>query len=270
MTPMHHPLLDPELPEEDFPLVPLNLALGGRPARWELPRKAVTNLHIMLKLSDKADQLLDDFHEKIPKIDEVLNEWADMKGASPTRAGQEKKRASSSYVYHEENMYNKATEKKLNGEDYIFNMVRSIDKERQADVIFLTDAVEDDIPDDIEPPHDYPPNVRAMDWLDFDGSYVHLADHAGSQVEPDSEHPEALCLPENESMSNDRNLSNLRTDEWGSDQATLTESVYSPIMSSDPETRRQTGPFDAFWRRHAAPHEQVVLRRDEDNENMSQ
>lgn len=55
------------------------------------------NLQIILKFTEETDKLLDEFHARVPTIDEVIEEWCEMKGASPTKAGFAKIRAQASH-----------------------------------------------------------------------------------------------------------------------------------------------------------------------------
>ena len=159
-TPNHHPLLDPEFPTEDIPLVPKDLAPRGQ-LNWDLPKKAKTNFHVMLKLSNKADELLNEFHEKIPRIDEVLNEWTEMQGASPTRTGHEQLGAQSLFQCGL-GKSNEITRLGGNGDDCVFNMVRNLDTPGRADVIYFTDAVEES-DRDIQKRDSVPPNLRSVE-----------------------------------------------------------------------------------------------------------
>ena len=81
--PQHHPFLDPSLPHEDIDLVPADLAPRGK-LNWEFPKTTTRDIHIKLKLTNKADELLDDWRQKIPQIDEVIKEWSDTGVVSPT------------------------------------------------------------------------------------------------------------------------------------------------------------------------------------------
>ena len=142
-TPFHHPHLDPTLDPEDLHQVPP--ALFGGNLNWEFPQPTVTNLHVVLKLTDDPNELLEDFHDKIPQIDEVLRLWGEKKGASPqvrTSAQQDEE--------------------------------RNLDTPGRADKIHPTDAMEDSV----EQAEDLsvPSNLRTIDWSDFDDSHVHLED----------------------------------------------------------------------------------------------
>lgn len=132
-TPFHHPHLDPKLDPEDLHLVPPALFRGK--LNWELPQPAVTNLHVVLKLTDDPNELLEDFHDKIPQIDEVLRLWGEKKGASPTTTS-------------------------------------NLDTPGRADIIHLADAVEDSVEHAND--SNVPSNLRTIDWSDFDGSYLRL------------------------------------------------------------------------------------------------
>lgn len=248
-TPNYHPLLDPELPKEDVSLVPRDLAPRGQ-LNWELPQKAVANLHIMLKLNNKTDELLDEFHNTIPQIDEALNDWVEMKGASPTKIGEEQLRARSFLDYAQ---VDEANALRGSDDDYVFNMVRNLDKPGRGDVVYLTDAVKDS--DLIGKGHSsIPENIRGMDWLDFDGSYIHLQD-ASDPVELKTVIPDRLQVPQADRIRQNGTPPNLRTTGWDQDLI-LTPTIYSPAMTIDSsDYRTQTGPFEKFWRQHAAPHE---------------
>lgn len=91
-TPFHHPHLDPTLPPNDLQLVPAAL-FPGRKLNWELPRPAVTNLHVKLHLTNDHDELQKEFRDKIPQINEVLGLWGELKEASPTKTGEVQLRA---------------------------------------------------------------------------------------------------------------------------------------------------------------------------------
>lgn len=251
MTPNHHPLLDPEFPEEDISLVPSALAPRGQ-LNWELPKKAKANLHIMLKLSNNADELLDEFHHTLPQIDEAINDWVEMKGASPTKIGEEQLRARS-FLGHRNDK--EGTVLKRSNDDYIFNMARNLDNPGRADVIYLTEGVEDS--DSVDKGDNLiADNIRGMDWLDFDGSYLHLQE-AKDPVEPKTAIPEALHIQKADGTRRNSIPLNLRVPGWESEQDhILTPTVYSPAVSTDAgELRTQTGPFNKFWCQHAAPHE---------------
>ena len=263
-TPRHHPLLDPNLPEENVSLVPSDLKPRGN-LNWELPKNARTNLHIMLKLSNKADELLDEFYAKIPMIDEVLSEWAEMRGASPTIEGLEKLRAQ---ITSDVSVRNNEAIHQNGNDDYVFNMVRNLETPGRADVIYLTDAVEDDS-ENAQTSNGKLPNVRSTEWLDFDGSYVHVQD-ADDSADNACAMPEALNISKKEKRNSVP--PNLRISDWETDQeAYLTPSVYSAKAASDNEgALKQVGPFEEFWRTHEVPFgAQVVLRSDDEGEVMS-
>jgi len=203
----------------------------------------------MLKLSNNADELLDEFHHTIPQIDEALSDWIEMKGASPTKIGEEQLRIRSFLDNHG---IDGGTALKGSNDDYIFNMARNLDNPGRADVIYLTDAVEDSL--SVEKGHDpVAETIRGVDWLDFDGSYVHLQD-AHVPGEHKTVIPETLHVPKANGTRRSSTPLNLRTSGWECDQdMLLTPKVYSPVIKTD--GRKQTGPFEKFWREHAAPHE---------------
>ena len=250
-TPKHHPLLDPELPEEDIPLVPQDLSPRGQ-LQWELPKKARTNLHVMLKLSNKTDELMDEFHDKIPYIDEVLHEWAEMRGASPTREGREQMRAQSMHPETDDNYRSGAND------DYVFNMVRNLDSPGRADVIYLTDAVEDEGSDD-RSISSIPANLRGGDWSPL--SPLSPSKHSSCDL------PEPLNVRKRE--RSDSTPSNLQTSEWSSTQETvLTPTVYHPELDS--ESEESPKPFDEFWRDHQVPFGPQVVLGNDDSTRSSQ
>lgn len=250
-TPNHHPLLDPEFPNEDISLVPSALAPRGQ-LNWELPKKATANLHIMLKLSNNAEELLDEFHQTLPQIDEALNDWIEMKGASPTMIGEEQLRVRS---FLEHPNVDEGHALKGKNDDYVFNMARNLDNPGRADVIYLTEGVEES--DSVDNGHSsIADNIRGVDWLDFDGSYLHLQD-VGDSIGPKTAVPEALHVSNADRTRRDSIPLNLRTTGWDCDQdLILTPTFYNPAASTDANNlRTQTGPFNRFWRQHAAPHE---------------
>lgn len=261
-TPMHHPLLDPELPEEDVSLVPQDLCPRGH-LKWELPKKARTNLHIMLKLSNKTDELMDEFHEKIPYIDEVLHEWAEMRGASPTREGREQMRAQS--LYHSDCWKNEEIHRTGNNDDYVFNMVRNLDSPGRADIIYLTDVVED-ADSDTMTTSNIPSNIEGTDWLETDSPNVDMQAMVNSE-NVSCAYPEPLHV--RKVKRSDSTPSNLRISDWDSDQSTiLTSTVYSP--ETEPDREESPKPFEEFWRDHEVPFgPQVVLGGNDYNEPMA-
>ena len=196
----------------------------------------------MLNLSNKADELLEEFHEKLPLIDEVLNEWAEMRGASPTIKGLEKLRAQSS-----SQLGPAQTEE---SGDCIFNMVKNLETPGRSDVIYLTDAAATADPganfaDDILA-------VREVVWLDDEDAF---------QEGPPSAIPEALSISKVETTDDDPSSSRTVERET-SQEILLTPKIYSPSKSP-------TGPFEDFWRHHEAPFGSQVVLGGEDNDSMS-
>lgn len=261
-VPDHHPFLEPDFPEDDEHLVPADLAPRGK-LNWELPRQAITNLHIVLKLTHMADELLDEWRDKVPQIDEVINEWSAMKGASPTTAGELR--------LHAQAMFNRSCEEANNEADmvkddssngYIFNMARNLDSPGRGDVIYFTNGVEDD--EYNGKGDNMPKNLRNVEWLDFDGSHVHMAD-AVARLKPRCV---ASDLPEQDThLSESYRLS---TDQIPQDPSRefnelLTPTAYSPTAASDfGDSSGQTRPFDDFWQSHQSPTGYRLALRDDD------
>ena len=249
-TPFHHPHLDPSLNPEDLHQVPPAL-FPGRKLNWELPRLAVTNLHVVLKLTDDPNELLDDFHDKIPQIDEVLRLWGEKKGASPTTTSEAQvwTRISGG----ENRGWTSAAQ-----EDEDSNL----DTPGRADVIHLTDAMEDSV----EQAEDssVPSNLRTIDWSDFDGSYVHLED-----VEP-----KVAALPTEQSSNLSEHSmstpSNLRVTEWLADKqyTDLASEAHNPEPDSD-RNPSQIGPYETFWMNHDPYGPRLALATDEDESSSS-
>ncbi|MCJ1457075.1 hypothetical protein MMC28_007441 [Mycoblastus sanguinarius] len=229
--PHHHPFLDPSFPAEDKPLVPSPLAPRGN-LSWDLPQNAVTNLNICMKLTNKAEELLEEFHSKIPQIDEFLSEWVEMQGSSPTKTGETQIRALNKRL-------DLTSDDAGNSDGYIFNMVGHLDSPN-ATTIYLTDGIEDRR-DDSE--ISSTPNMRSIVWPEFDGSYVHLAD---------SVHDTAIVLPEidievNKPTRKDSSPPSLGGTERSDvgHETYLSNDVYSP----EPEAKT-VGPYETFWHEH--------------------
>ena len=243
----HHPFLDPEFQWQDAPLVPSDLAPGGR-LNWELPRPAKTNLHIMLELKEETNQILEEYRSKIPLIDQAMEEWVEMRGASPTMTGEAKLRDMASFKTLWE-VRNQSEQRDSSTDSYIFSMARNLDSPGRADVIYLADAVEQK--KGKERKSSIPENIRAVDWLDFDGSYLHVAE-ASYQAEaemaiPDSVPPLRIPKPGERTYSRPPNL---RVSEWSESESMdlLPASVYSPEpWSAGSQACKQLGPFQEFW-----------------------
>lgn len=266
-VPDHHPFLDPDFPEEDEHLVPAALAPRGK-LNWELPKKATTNLHIMLKLTNKADELLDEWRDKIPQIDEVVTEWSEMKGASPTTLGEMQLHAQALFNDSCGEAQSEADTTGIDSSDgYVFNMAKNLDSPGRGDVIYLTNGVEDDKYNGKK--GSMPKNLRNVEWLDFDGSHVHMADEA-----PKSRPLRvAFDLPEQSLDLGDSSTSrlssvsgNIRSTDWNLEEL-LSPTVYSPTAASDVgHSDGEARPFDDFWLSHQAPNGPSLALRDENNE----
>lgn len=259
LTPFHHPHLDPNLRQEDLHLVPTAL-FPGRTLRWELPRPAVTNLHVMLKLTNDPDELVQEFQDTIPQINEVLGLWSELKAASPTTTGEAQLRARTPVV---EDQGQTSRDK---GEGTSFNLVSNLDTPGRADVIYLTDADEDS--GGWAEDSSVPPNLRTIEWLGFDGSYVHLED-----AEPKmAALPTELDFELDEHNGRNSTPSNLRVTEWLDDAqyTDLPSEAYSAEPGSDArKTSRETGPYETFWLNHDPHGPQLALKNDEGDTSSS-
>ena len=240
-TPFHHPHLDPTLRAEDLDLVPAALFAGTRP-KSERPGPAVTNLHVMLKLSNDSDKVRKEFHDMIPHIDDVLGLWGEMKRTSPTTNGEAQLRARTGaaevqgWISSEE------------GKGTTFNLASSLDTPGRADVIYLTDATEDSGERDEN--SSVPSNLRTIEWLGFDGSYVHLEDSE----------PKMAAFPMEQGSDADyhglrRNStpSNLRLTEWLEDQQSTdppSETYSGEPYSNSGKPLPEIGPYEKFWINH--------------------
>jgi hypothetical protein len=257
-VPNHHPFLDPDFPDEDEDLVPADLAPRGK-LNWELPKEATKNLHIMLKLTNKADELLDEWREKILQIDEVINEWSEMKGASPTTLGSMQLEAQALFNDRCKDTKDETDSAGNDSDAYIFNMA-NLDAPGRSDVIYLTDGVEDDKHDGKN--SSIPEDLRTPEWLDFDGLQVSL----DAVTQPEGiDSPEPGCeLGESSSFRRDCRLPNLRVTNWELD-GYLSPTVYTPKAASTAGgSDSQIRPFDEFFRSHEAPYGYQLALRDED------
>lgn len=225
-TPFYHPHLDPNLPKKDLPLVPPAL-FPGRNLNWELPQPAATNLHITLKLTNDPNELRKEFHDKVPQIDEVLGMWGELKGV-----GQKKLRT----PIAEDQGWNSTEE----GKENILNLVSNLDTPGRADVIYLTDAVEDG--NEHAEDSSIPPNLRTIEWLGFDGSYIHLEDEKPKMAA----FPTEQVLDFDEPSMRSSAPSNLRVTEWLDDEQYSNETCVSEPGSAS----KEVGPYETFWINH--------------------
>ena len=246
----HHPFLDPEFQWQDAPLVPSDLAPRGR-LNWEIPRPAKTNLHIMLELKEETDEILEDYRSKLPLIDQALEEWVEMRGASPTTTGEAKLRDMAS-LQRFGDVEDQGEQRDSSTDSYIFSMARNLDSPGRGDVIYLADAFEQKKAKDRKA--SVPENLRAVDWLDFDGSYLHVAE-ASHEVEAEMAIPESvpiLKIPKSGRKTNSR-PPNFRISDWSESEPVdlLPTSIYSPEPeSAGSQACKRRGPFQDFWRGH--------------------
>ena len=247
-TPFFHPHLDPNLKKEDLHLVPAPL-FQGRTLTSRLPRPAVANLHVMLKLTNDPDKLRNEFHGKIPQIDDFLGLWGELKGATSTVAGEGQHRARTTDLIHK-------------GEGTSLHLARNIDTPGQGSFVYLTDAVKDGEHDAED--SGVPSNLRTVEWLGFDGSYAHLED-----IEPKTAAMPAdddVDFGEPSTKRNSRVLPNLRVTEWLKDveHTDISSQAYPSVSDSDAENIwRETGPYETFWRRHTSYGPQLALDNDD-------
>ena len=246
----HHPLLDPDFQWQDASLVPSDLAPGGR-LNWELPRPAKTNLHIMLELKEETDEILGEFRSKLPLIDQAIEEWVEMRGASPTTTGEAKLRDLASLKRFCD-VQSQDEQPDAPADSYIFSMARNLNSPGRADVIYLTDAFEPK--EGKERRSSIPENLRAVDWLDFDGSYLHVAE-ASHEDEAAMAIPKSvptLKIPKSRGRTNSR-PPNLRVSNWSDTETVdfLSPSIYSTeVGGAGRQAYTRPGPFQEFWRGH--------------------
>ena len=247
----HHPFLDPDFQDEDGPLVPNDLAPGGR-LNWELPWPAKTNLHTMLELTEETEDLLDDFHSNLPDSGQVMEEWVEMRGASPTMTGEAKLRALA-IQKRPLNVQNGGEEYRNSAEsDYIFNMMRSVDSLGRSDVIYLADAFEQTKGNGQR--SSTPENIEVVDWLEFDGPYVNTEQ---AFHEPKAEMRTSQSVPGIETLPSGRRTNSrpsiLQMTDWFELDPVgyLSPNVYSPEPGSVlNQADKHFMPFKDFQRKH--------------------
>ena len=232
--------------KEDLHMVPPSL-FAGRKLNRKLPGPAVTNLHVMLKLTNDPNELQREFHDKIPQINDILGLWSEVKGASPRATGEAQLR---SRVPIDGECSLTSTER---GRGTTFNLVSSLDTPGRADVIYLADASGDS--GEQAEDSSIPLNLRNMEWLGFDGSYVHLEDAepkmAAAPTEQDSGFYER-------SIRRNSTPSNLRITEWLADEqrtdfpneAYCSEPDCSGPGSDAGASSKEVGPYETFWTNH--------------------
>ena len=240
-TPLHHPHLDPNVPKENHHLVPPAL-FGGRKLNCELPKPAVVNLHVMLKLTNDPDEAQKEFHDKVPQINDVLGLWSEVKGASPTTTGEAQLRSRAPCAEDWGRTYPEE------GSGTTFNLVSNLDTPGRADVIYLTDASGDSR--EYAEDSTIPLNLRTMEWLGFDGSFVHLEDAEPKMAAASTE--QGFDFDER-SMRRSSTPFNLRITEWldGEQYTDSPSEAYSSESDSDAENdSREIGPYENFWINH--------------------
>ena len=234
LTPFHDPQLDPNVPKQNLHMVPQALFAGRKPLNRLLPRPPTANLHVMPKLPNDPDELQKDFHDKIPQINDVLGLWGEVEGADPTTTGEAQLRLRAPVI--EDQHWTSTDESKGTASDPVSDFVTP----GQADLIYPADASEDSgecAEEDL-----VPSNLRATEWSDFDGSYVHLED-AKPQMDFD-EH----------SMRRDSSTPiNLRVTQWLDDEQYNASSNDVSSSQSDSDARpdsEEARPYETFWASH--------------------
>lgn len=240
-TPFHHPFLDPKFPEEDKPLVPKELAPRGG-LSWDLPSKAVTNNNKILEVTNEADEFLAGFHvkmfgahERLEQMEELVTEWIEMRGSSPTKAGRaqlqiQEKFSESSFEDTEVG----------NGQSYIFNMVMGPPSPKCADVIYLTNPVEQGATE-----HSVPQNLRTTDWT---MNQCLSRDTRGKPSSRDSSIPP-----------------NIRSREWADNELLMANAFADTSSPEVQEVIRSPGPYEKFWIKHDIYRDyQIALDREEE------
>ena len=184
------------MPEEALELVPPPL-FAGRKLDRKLPRPAAAQLHVVLKLANGPDDLLKEFHDIIPQINDVLEFWSETRRADPTSIGEAKLRARASIPEDPEK-----------GKASIFNLVSSLDKPGRSGIIYLTDDTEQDRThaEDASIPSN-------LDWLGFEGSHVHIHAEPKKTASPEEQHSNS----DEHSMRRNSTPFNLRITEWPND-----------------------------------------------------
>ena len=205
----------------------------------------------MLELKEETDKILEKYRSKLPLIDQALEEWVEMRGASPTTTGEAKLRDMAS-LQRSGDVEDQGEQRDASTDSYIFSMARNLDSPGRGDVIYLVDAFEQKKAKDRK--FSVPENLRAVDWLDFDGSYLHVAE-APHEVEAGMAIPESVPIvkiPKSGRKTNSR-PPNLRISDWSESEPVdlLPTSIYSPEPeSAGSQACKRLGPFQDFWRGH--------------------
>ena len=215
----------------------------------------------MLKLTNEPNEIRKEFHDRIPQIDDVLGLWGELKGASPTMNGEAQLRTRTRAADVQ------GWSSRGNGKGTIFNLVSDLDTPGQADMIYLTDATEDS-GEDVEDSK-IPPNLRTIEWLGFDGSYVHLEEsEANMAASPTKEH---FDFDEHDTRRNST-PPNLRLTQWLEDEEQYT-SLSGETCRSEPDSDARASPdvgtYESFWINHDPSGPRLALRTDEGGSSSS-
>ena len=216
-TPFHDPHLDPNVPEENYHLIPQSL-VTGRKLNRDVPKPATANLHFVLKLTNDPSELQQEFHDKIPQINDLLGLWGEVKAANPGEAQRE-------WTFTTEEC-----------KETTFKLVGNFDTPGR-DIIYLADASEDDT--ECAENSSNIPNLRNTEWLDSNGSCVHLKD-AEPEMEFDARSTRSNSMP-----------CNLRVTEWlDGEQGDCFPNEASSSASNSEADSREAGPYETFWTNH--------------------
>ena len=205
----------------------------------------------MLELKEETDEILEEYRSKLTLIDQAIEEWVEMRGASPTTTGEAKLRDMAS-LNRFRDVEKPGEHRDASTDSYIFSMAGNLDSPGRADVIYLADAFEQKKA--IDRKSSIPENLRAADWLDFEGSYLHIAE-VSHEAETDMAIPESvpiLKIPKSGRRTNSR-PPNLRISDWSESEPRdlLPTSTYSPEPeSAGSQACKRLGPFQDFWRSH--------------------
>ena len=232
-TPFHDPHLDPDVPKENHHMVPQALFAGRKLSR-EIPKPATANLHVVLKLTNDPNELQQEFHDKIPLINDLLGLWGEVKASNPTTTGEAQLRSRG--LVAEDRDWAFTTEE---SKETTIKLVGNLDTPGRGDNIYLADASEDGA--ECAEDSGIPPNLRATEWSGFNGSYVPLKD-TESEMDFDARSMSKNCTP-----------SNLRAVEWLDDEqcdASSNEASSSEFRSNSEADSREAGPYETFWTNH--------------------
>ena len=194
--------------------------VAGRKLNREVPKPATANLHFVLKLTNDPNELQQEFHDRIPQINDLLGLWGEVKAANPGEAQRD-------WTFTTED-----------SKETTFKLVGNLDTPGR-DIIYLADASEDDA--ECAGNSSILPNLRITEWLGSNESYVHLND-----AEPEMDF-------DARSMRSNSTPCNLRAAEWLDGEqgdAFPNEASSSEPASNSEADSREAGPYETFWTNH--------------------